>query len=888
MPQEDGNGEDDVDEVVDESTESQTRETFQHRTSTKSRMSISFGGLPGGLKAGGSSLFGRAASAAGHGTRKVTSLRNSTWQTLQKMTASKSGSRSSVSAALPDADGGGSDSDEDVDDSAKADEDEFVRSFFQEGSTEQESSGQLQEEAPMGKKPSLTHRRPSWAASMDLTVNAELERLREENKRLLGENERLANTIKVTQAQYEDATAAADAAKMQADEKTQEAEKLIAEVGDAGAKDASADAPPAGQAGKGKGKPPPPGKGKAATAQADAAPAEAPADSASAEAQDEAPKPAKGKGTPPPVAGKGKGPPAPGGKGPPPPGGKGPPAPAGKGPPAPAGGKGPAAPGGKGPAGKGPAAAVGSKGGKGAAKGGRGGTKASGPAIAGKKWHWKALKHQESDGTIFEQLLLCEKTDSTGIHWRVDVSLLKELFTEVAVKKEDAAKKAGAKASTEITIFDSKRTQNLAIGIVGLRNNCHTEVADLVAALLALDFESAALSNIEVIELVLTLLPTNEESKELKNVPQDDQPRLRPLEKDILQLTSVPRLPQRLRLAYFVRRAKDMEGDIAERLTILEKAARAARESQELEQFLGVSLSVGSYVNHSFLADGFTGATEGLFAYPPVGGFKLESLVRMKEMAAGKHHVGGLNLSHAVLLHLARLLEDANQFTTETEAELTLQRRDTEASLGSIDEQPGSPLSSVSRTSSRRSRTVTRRILPPGLAALKRWYARLSEDFACVVEGGKIVLVEVEDEVAELASEAKFVGQECNDENIQKTYEGPAEVALEKLHETSQELVERLRQKVDSTKQECEELCACFGEKLRPLPTALSDTTQLILSALGEAIAGVVAKGVEDLCNDKKPMPGLPEPSMLNFESFKPAKGEQSEKNEDPKPAPEG
>jgi len=308
-----------------------------------------------------------------------------------------------------------------------------------------------------------------------------------------------------------------------------------------------------------------------------------------------------------------------------------------------------------------------------------------------------------------------------------------------------------------------------------------------------------------------------------------------------------------------------------ERLETLEKAARSACESKDLECLLSVSLGIGCYINQSFLADGLTGASEGFFSYAPVGGFKLESLVRMKETTAAKQHVGGLTLVHAVLLHLARFLKDADRY---------VQEEDVEADPGSPTA-GGSPTaaaatsptsvrserSSLSRRSSTRSSSSVRRQLTPGLYALKRWHVQLTEDLSSVADASKTVLVEVEDEVRELASEARFVAQEA--EANQSSYEGPAEASLATLNETAKALVTRVNSKVEATKQRCEDLCAYFGEKVKPQPGALSDTTQVIFSALAEALGGPITKGVEELCNEKKALVGLPLPEMLNFELVK-------------------
>jgi hypothetical protein len=227
--------------------------------------------------------------------------------------------------------------------------------------------------------------------------------------------------------------------------------------------------------GQGKGKGPPP-----------------PGASALAAKEDQATAPA-------PVGGKGKGPPAPAGKGgaPPPPGGGGK-----GGPPAPPG--------------------------KGKGKG------ATGPPVFGRKWHWKSLQAHESQSTIWSELVENASGKGTPMTWRVDVGAMQSLFKEVVdpnAKKEVAAQKEPTK--TEIKVFDGKRAQNLAIGLMGLRNNCQVDLDDVARAVSILDGGSSIISSMEVIELIATLLPTPEEAKGLAAIPELERENLRDVERQL-------------------------------------------------------------------------------------------------------------------------------------------------------------------------------------------------------------------------------------------------------------------------------------------------------------------------------------------------------------------
>merc|ERR1719265_1205130 len=107
--------------------------------------------------------------------------------------------------------------------------------------------------------------------------------------------------------------------------------------------------------------------------------------------------------------------------------------------------------------------------------------------------------------------------------WRIAVKTMHELFKENVdpnAKKEVAPKEP---AKLEIKVFDAKRAQNLAIGLMGLRNNCQVELDDVARAVSNLDGGASVIGSMEVIELIATLLPTPEEAKGLAAIQEVDR-----------------------------------------------------------------------------------------------------------------------------------------------------------------------------------------------------------------------------------------------------------------------------------------------------------------------------------------------------------------------------
>lgn len=580
-----------------------------------------------------------------------------------------------------------------------------------------------------------------------------------------------------------------------------------------------------------------------------------------------------------PVKGKGKGPQPPGMKG-------AAPAPVGKGagPPPPVGG------------GKGgppvPSSGTG-KGGPPAPPGKGKGKGSVGAPMFGRKWHWKSIQAHESQSTIWSELVRNPNDEGapTPMTWRVDVSTMRDLFKEVV---DPNAKKEVVKETvkTEIKVFDAKRAQNLAIGLMGLRNNCQVDLDDVARAVSNLDGGSAAIRSMEIIELIATLLPSPEEAKGLAAIPESQRQDLRDVEKQLWLLSRIPRLPARLRVLFFEKKQVDLEADARERLQMLSRAAQEARSSQAFRSFLTVCLSIGNFVNHSFV---WRNDAEGV-GYPPAAGFKLESALKLRDFQAAKSAKKEVSLLHIVLFHLARFVQDTWPEEPLVEEQATPCRQSVkervcifEAKGDSTESPAGTPAGgsasmplaardrSLSRRGSslrpartpKRSKTVELESEPDESAktmhALKRWHKALLAELATSTEGLKDSLDDIQDDIDNFHDEVKFLEQERLTQAA--AYEEPAAMeALQRIACTASTRATELGIEIDSVRNACQSLCAYFGEKV-PKPEKLSEKTQEFMTTLTEVVS-MLSRGVAEIV-DKKPLQRI---CMLDFkmpEDFK-------------------
>lgn len=351
-----------------------------------------------------------------------------------------------------------------------------------------------------------------------------------------------------------------------------------------------------------KGKGPPPGKGTPSKETSEVEPASPEASPSKGKGKGP-PLPSPGKGSPGPAPSKGKGPNGEDGKGK---GKKGPPPPAAA----------------KGPEPKGAS--------KGAPKGGKATTtaakskavpKAFGETPFGRRIHWVQPHYDLIDGaSVFGEL-------QSGVEF--DSELLKAMLSNE--KPVFERRRAITRKPTGLAVFDASRAQNMAIVLQKLKASPEA----CCKCLVDLDFATPCLTT-DDIELLMTVLPTQEESRKLlEHVNAIDQ--LRDVEQKVMPFCTLPRALARLKLMRSALSHGGTYSALLDRCRTLRTAAEEVRGSTQLRELLNMILRVGNFINH-----GVQEAQEGT-----VRAFAIESLNTL-----GSFKTGAVSTLHFLCLSM--------------------------------------------------------------------------------------------------------------------------------------------------------------------------------------------------------------------------------------------
>jgi len=210
-------------------------------------------------------------------------------------------------------------------------------------------------------------------------------------------------------------------------------------------------------------------------------------------------------------------------------------------------------------------------------------------------WNRIILKQDKKEGNSF-----WKNVDELDF----DIAELEENFTSSSPAKklggtgEDGEPK---KASTKPkSLLEKTRSNAIAIMMKSL-----PDTLDLIRAIRQLD---TTVIKRDMIGMVLSNLPTQEELDAIKAYPKDAVP---PLDKpDIfcMEISSVDKLKERLQCWSFKLSCKEQFNDINPPLSILTKACNELLDSEKLKKTLGLILSIGNYLNGGSKrgqADGF-------------------------------------------------------------------------------------------------------------------------------------------------------------------------------------------------------------------------------------------------------------------------------------------
>lgn len=240
-----------------------------------------------------------------------------------------------------------------------------------------------------------------------------------------------------------------------------------------------------------------------------------------------------------------------------------------------------------------------------------------------RKLHWVQPTYEEPEGqTIFGEL-----QDS----FNFDPTLLEKMFGQQDKKGARRKSVVGMKASG-VVVLDANRAQNMAIVL----QKVQLPTSEICECLQDLDFSHPRLS-IDNVELLMTAMPTPEETKKLLE-HRNKIHELRDIEQKIMPFCLLPRSTPRLKLLKLALSHPATYKGLLQRCTVLIKAAEEARKSKELRSVLSVVLKVGNFINH--------GAKE-LRAEGAARAFAIESLHTL-----ASYKVGTVSVMHFICLNI--------------------------------------------------------------------------------------------------------------------------------------------------------------------------------------------------------------------------------------------
>jgi len=210
--------------------------------------------------------------------------------------------------------------------------------------------------------------------------------------------------------------------------------------------------------------------------------------------------------------------------------------------------------------------------------------KAKGTAPFGRRMHWVQPQYQQPEhDTVFGDADAAFDLDTDAL-----ASLLNGTRTNTAPK----GRASHQKKTEGIKVLDASRAQNIAIVLSKLPVSSE----DVCEALGTLDFSRLALSD-DMVELLTSVLPTQEETQKLKS-HKDCPEHLRDIEQKVLPFCFLPRATARLRLFRFAASHAESAATYLQRCRTLDLAAVEAKSSQELRKVLALILRIGNYINH--------------------------------------------------------------------------------------------------------------------------------------------------------------------------------------------------------------------------------------------------------------------------------------------------
>uniref|UniRef100_A0A671R7K9 Formin-like protein 3 n=1 Tax=Sinocyclocheilus anshuiensis TaxID=1608454 RepID=A0A671R7K9_9TELE len=220
-------------------------------------------------------------------------------------------------------------------------------------------------------------------------------------------------------------------------------------------------------------------------------------------------------------------------------------------------------------------------------------------------FNWTALKPNQINGTVFNEI------DDERVLEELDLEKFEELFKTKAqgpvVDLLCSKSKVPQKAVNKVQLLDANRSKNLAITL-RKANKTSEEICKAIQT-----FDLKALP-VDFVECLMRFLPTEAESKLLRQYERERRPLDQLTEEDrfMLLFSKIERLTQRMSIITFVGNFNDNVNMLTPQLNAIIAASASVKSSPKLKKILEIILALGNYMNSSKRGS--------------VYGFKLQSL----------------------------------------------------------------------------------------------------------------------------------------------------------------------------------------------------------------------------------------------------------------------
>uniref|UniRef100_A0A672KJD7 Formin-like protein 3 n=1 Tax=Sinocyclocheilus grahami TaxID=75366 RepID=A0A672KJD7_SINGR len=207
-------------------------------------------------------------------------------------------------------------------------------------------------------------------------------------------------------------------------------------------------------------------------------------------------------------------------------------------------------------------------------------------------FNWTALKPNQINGTVFNEI------DDERVLEELDLEKFEELFKTKAqgpvVNLSCSKSKVSHKVVNKVQLLDANRSKNLAITL--RKANKTTE--EICKAIQTFDLKALP---VDFVECLMRFLPTEAESKLLRQYERERRPLDQLAEEDrfMLLFSKIERLTQRMSIITFVGNFNDNVNMLTPQLNAIIAASASVKSSPKLKKILEIILALGNYMNSS-------------------------------------------------------------------------------------------------------------------------------------------------------------------------------------------------------------------------------------------------------------------------------------------------